>query len=755
MDYSEQWADPLLNAIENDDKDLALNLIHSGHSVNGNSKDDYSPLHIAVIKNDKEICNALLAAKANVNAIDKFGATPLIRACFKASLEIVELLISAGADATLTKPSSVSALHIAAQWSSLEIFKYLIQVPGIDTRAGDMFQRTVLNYAMDSKVDSFRSIEIKALLLIHSGVDINAQNYIGETVLDCVGNLPEKRYDFFFQYGADPAIRDKKGDNFLNRHMKVETSFDYDIFLKEFLTNGCKFFSKEKVKDVINDNGSGGNTPFLRACASLFAPVAEIEMFIQCGADIQSSNSMGRTALHLASRDIYLACPGVVEYLIENGADVNAKDMFGETPIYKMKTAKLVRTLIDAGADLNNKDRHGRTPLLALMNLKDPKVIEILLTSGASVTCTDDSGSGPLHYASYHNDTETVKLLLLHSCDIDLRDNNGYTPVSYATSSGNIKVANLLQEAKMESEPKVLYERMGQCSLHDTAQENDTSFVPKRSETLELINYNLVEEGKQSIEDFIKLPSDYDQFVENLLSEPGIGIVSHEAKEIKSSVLELMENIRNNMEEKDSRFKISIVQTGSATEGVKVGDPDEFDFVFCLNVFAEMFKVVEVPALEPLGFAKLTLADKKKRKEFEPFVKEDDGLWTEVLYEQFFFLLDQVVIDRSVWTNKHLVYDERVYQLGNKPPFNLNITWVGAWYKHLRISIDIVPAIRKQDWAPSCVLEKKEAGIPFLTEDILAEGCFLLIQPISPDFQLQKENVLRISLAPVEIKRYK
>jgi hypothetical protein len=34
-------------------------------------------------------------------------------------------------------------------------------------------------------------------------------------------------------------------------------------------------------------------------------------------------------------------------------------------------------------------------------------------------------------------------------------------------------------------------------------------------------------------------------------------------------------------------FRCSVVPTGSSSDGTKIGDPDEFDFMFCLEYFSE------------------------------------------------------------------------------------------------------------------------------------------------------------------------
>ena len=748
--------DTLLNAIEDDDTDLAIDLIKNGHSTEGEYNEEYTPLHVAVMKNNTYVCRELLAAKAHINAYDKFGCTPLIRASHAGtSLEIVKILVASGADVKLTTPSSVSAIHIAAKWSPVDKLRFLLDLPGANPSLTDVFSRTAIHYALGCS-EGIEVAKIKVLLLLNSGVPINAQDFVGETALDYGYNLCPGigLLTFLFHYGANPAIRDRKGDNYLNRHMKLEKNYQSDFLLQEFLSNGLGIFSKEAVRSMINNKGSGGYTPFHRACGFLLCPVEEIEQFFKSGADVTIPNDLGKTPLHLASREFWIACPGVVEFLLKNGAPVNAKDIFGETPIYQMKSLPLVKVLLDFGADLRLKDKNGRPPLLALMKLKQPKVLQLLLDRGAAVNCTDDYGSTPLHYAAYFDNVEATRIILQHGGDLSAIDNFGMTPHDLATELGMCHVAEHLQNEIMTSKenPQVIYDRKELVFYN----QNDHKKVQKSlvsAKKLKLIDYQLLEQKNQSIRDVVEMPEDFNMFAQRVLSAPGIGKVDNqEAVTVKTSVIQLMETICGKIKENDARFKITLVPTGSASEGMKVGEPDEFDFMCCLDEFTEICRVVEVPELDPFGFARLALEDTEKRIAFARFFRDDNSLWPEVVYEHFFFILDQVIQTGSTWTNKHLIFEERVYKLCDKPPFSLTITWIGARYKQLKISIDIVPAIRIKNWVPpSSFAAREERELPFMTKEIQSEGCFFLLQPTSPQFNMYEETVMRVSLAAVEI----
>lgn len=98
--------------------------------------------------------------------------------------------------------------------------------------------------------------------------------------------------------------------------------------------------------------------------------VKTLDRLIKCGANVNTTNINGETALHLAckpSSQIYQ----VIECLIKNGAEINANDWEGLTPLHhlyanyqsSLHQIKIIRLLIQHGAIVKN-------------NLKPSKKIE-------------------------------------------------------------------------------------------------------------------------------------------------------------------------------------------------------------------------------------------------------------------------------------------------------------------------------------------------------------------------------------------
>ena len=111
--------------------------------------------------------------------------------------------------------------------------------------------------------------------------------------------------------------------------------------------------------------------------------VALVGSLVSKGADVNATNPVGRTPLHLATEP---GCAGVADLLITKGARVNAKDDNGATPLHYAANngaMDVVRLLYARDADANAKDKEGRTPLkYALLGNRDAAA-EFLRQHGA------------------------------------------------------------------------------------------------------------------------------------------------------------------------------------------------------------------------------------------------------------------------------------------------------------------------------------------------------------------------------------
>lgn len=193
--------------------------------------------------------------------------------------------------------------------------------------------------------------------------------------------------------------------------------------------------------------------------------LAAMDSFIEQGADVNSRDEDGNTALYTALRGNHLA---MAKKLIKAGANVNAPSAEnGMTPLiiatsranqlkkeaeyYMDKTAesdqndaaefglrkqiahqmniarKMLQMLIDSGADVNQETPLGTPLISAASNPWNIELVEILIKSGAVVNLQDRNGRTALFYGELFGGNKISSMLISAGADVDIKDYNGKT----------------------------------------------------------------------------------------------------------------------------------------------------------------------------------------------------------------------------------------------------------------------------------------------------------------------------------------
>uniref|UniRef100_A0A034V3N2 Protein phosphatase 1 regulatory subunit 12B n=1 Tax=Bactrocera dorsalis TaxID=27457 RepID=A0A034V3N2_BACDO len=215
---------------------------------------------------------------------------------------------------------------------------------------------------------------------------------------------------------------------------------------------------------------------FLAACMS--GDKEEVLKLLESGADINTANVDGLTALHQACIDDNLE---MVEFLIEHGADINRQDNEGWTPLHATASCGFVsiaRYLVEHGADPAAVNSDGDLAVdlavdiqhLAMMDFmqkvmtehnidceKARQAEEQLMLSDAKKWLRSDAsevdrphpktGATALHVAAAKGYTKVISLLLAGRANVDKQDNDGWTPLHAASHWGQKEAADMLVNA--------------------------------------------------------------------------------------------------------------------------------------------------------------------------------------------------------------------------------------------------------------------------------------------------------------------
>lgn len=187
---------------------------------------------------------------------------------------------------------------------------------------------------------------------------------------------------------------------------------------------------------------------FLQAAES--GDLAQLQVLLATGVDINATNRQGRTAITLASLKQHYDC---VEYLIASGADINRQDQTCFNPFLLAclnNDLRLLRIVLKAHPDLNCLSRFGGVGLTPACEKGHIDIVrELLLHTEINVNHTNFVGWTPLLEAIILNDggstqQEIVRLLLEHGANPHMTDKYGKTPLTLAQEKDYTDIAQLL-----------------------------------------------------------------------------------------------------------------------------------------------------------------------------------------------------------------------------------------------------------------------------------------------------------------------
>jgi ankyrin repeat protein len=468
-------ASPLADAIENDRRELALELIDDGADVNAAQGDGTTPLHWAAYRLDVDLVMRLVAKGAAASTQNRYGATPLGEAAKAANAEIVELLLEAGAEVDTANADGETALMLASRTGSANVVKLLIDA-GADVNAREAWRdQTSLMWAAEG------GFAESVKLLIDHGADVKARAAVN---------------DWGSQITSEPRAQYRPTGGLTP------------------LTYAARAGCIECVRAILAA-GENVDRPTPDGVTALMLAIDNYEFdtakaLLDAGANPYLSDWWGRTALYLAV-DMNTYVPrgespeqasentsgmDLVRALLAAGVEVNPQLNFhrpgrggnsarfvddllttGATPLLRaaiMHDDEAMSALLAAGAKVDLPNVMGVTPLMAAAGVGvrepgfganrapdftskgiEPEVIaslKILLDAGADVNAsitdiqsrtariarisslTDRQGQTALHQAAGRGWPDVVAYLLEHGADPGWKDMMGRTPLVLATT---------------------------------------------------------------------------------------------------------------------------------------------------------------------------------------------------------------------------------------------------------------------------------------------------------------------------------
>jgi len=434
-------------------------------AVNMKDEEGNSLLHIAVLKNNPIIVRFLISMEADIESKDALERTPLLVGLQNECYDAVKVLIEYNANIFSDDSEGENAFNYACKnnITNLILTAQTIKQKDVSKNTALHLAVKALDTALVEQILEIERPETKYNAEGLSPLGIAYKSHDSEEAVEIADKLLlagiQPMGKEFAEFETAVIAR-----NYSMRFSDGETLLH--IFARKGYTGFLKFLIKNGVPIDVKDISS--STAMQEAVYN--GNIEAAILLLKSGADPNTLNSSGNTALHLVIPEASRS--KLFSELIAAGANPGIKDNYGETPLHIAArlgmSEDIFEQLIKAGADINERNKKGQTPLILAIERNQTQQVDFLIKNGADIHAEDKSGDSAFvralgmglpmieHVVSEKNSME--------------RDSNGSTPLHLAIShnaSGDIIYYLVEKKALINTRDK-----MGNTPLHIAAEKN-------------------------------------------------------------------------------------------------------------------------------------------------------------------------------------------------------------------------------------------------------------------------------------------
>jgi len=180
-----------------------------------------------------------------------------------------------------------------------------------------------------------------------------------------------------------------------------------------------------------------------------------IRFLLDWGALLDIRDQCGKTPLHVA---VGLDSVSTTAAIIASGVDLEIRDQFGNTALHQaclLGYQAIAALLLDAGANIESTNGHLETPLRQAVLADHLEVARLLHERGAAFTTPDGLGTPSIHKAVWFNSHHVLRFLLGLQIKVDQKCFNGRTVLHILADSGDAQTMQIFLGVNLQSLAKV------------------------------------------------------------------------------------------------------------------------------------------------------------------------------------------------------------------------------------------------------------------------------------------------------------
>lgn len=467
-----------------------------------------------------------------------------------------------------------------------------------------------------------------------------------------------------------------------------------------------------------------------------------IDLLVRYGADYKAFDGYGRNILHYAATN---TDPEVLIYFIQKGIDVNSGDVYKFTPLHMAcahHNVEAVRELLNSGADLTARSNVGVLPIHLCCGIVDSgyrdeddditdmlTIVEILIEAGGEINALDKYENTILHYNAFTDSPPHVlKYLLDAGSDLMLRDRNDLTAMEVAVKQGNIKAASVLGFKSCKLLPTSAH------GDHLTTVDEISDYTCAVSKEIEILK-------KQKTDMTLDTLSDVGLHTTDARLEANLCV--------RDQVEQFFREVVAEVGKLDSRFEGTLICSGSMYENVRIGRPNEFDYMVELTSFSAVVSAFQPMKNEP-GFSEV-LVGCGTDSGMDEFVS-CGKLKSSAILASFKTLMREAIF--RVYQKGHEYIYGGFLDLAATTPFqdidqkntlfSEGIIWSCSTYKPMRIMVDLNPVVYVKSWPEQCRRSS------FLLSNLQKLGVYAIPKNLDREMYYDDQFVWRISFSHLE-----